>query len=125
MDVKKRCINGDECELAVYGEKYTRFFVEGNYYSVPTGIEKDVKEKELRIAVNFNDDGSTSLCSQKMIPWDTEYENLKSLFEEQLNQIEKELGLKTRLPSSGWNIGHDSTEFDNLMTEEEQKMIAQ
>lgn len=125
MDVKKRCINGDECELAVYGGTYTRFFVEGNYYAVPVYIESVIKEKGLRVAVNFYNDGSTSMYSQQMVPWNTEYENLKSLFEEQLNQIEKELGLKTRLPSSGWNIGHDSTEFDNLMTEEEQKLINQ
>ena len=39
MDVKKRVIYETDCEFAVYGDTYTRFFADGDFHTVPNNVE--------------------------------------------------------------------------------------
>ena len=44
MDVKKRVIYETDCEFAVYGDTYTRFFADGDFHTVPNNVEGAAKE---------------------------------------------------------------------------------
>ena len=126
MDVKKRTFDETMYELAVYGGAYARFLVNGAFCKVPENVEEIAKEKGLHVAAECVPEGYTLLHAQRLVPWDTEKSDLNVLFEDQLEQFEKELGAKGRLFfSSGWNIGRDSTEYDHLLTDAERQLLDQ
>ena len=46
MDVKKCVIYETDCEFAVYGDTYTRFFADGDFHTVPNNVEGAAREKD-------------------------------------------------------------------------------
>ena len=53
MDVKKRVTYEADCEFAVYGDTYTRFFVDGDFHTVPNNVEGAEEEKGPRVVAEY------------------------------------------------------------------------
>lgn len=122
MELKQRVLSGELCDCAVYGNM-SRFLVNGNYYFIP-----DVAETTWRADVNIRaerfSDGSTSFYMQKLVPWDTAEDELEEMMDEALNLIEKTFGIgEGKCTSSEWWLGDDSTEYDDLLTSDEQSCV--
>jgi hypothetical protein len=122
MKLKKRVLGGELCDCAVYGTM-SRFLVNGNYFFIP-----DVAETTYRADVNIRaerfSDGSTSFYMQKLVPWDMAEDELEEMMDEALNLIEKTFGIgEGKCTSSEWWLGNDSTEYDDLLTSDEQSCV--
>lgn len=61
---------------------------------------------------------------QKLVPWDTAEDELEEMMDEALNLIEKTFGIgEGECTSSEWWLGSDSTEYDDLLTSDEQSCV--
>ena len=125
MDVKKRVIYETDCEFAVYGDTYTRFFADGDFHTVPNNVEGAAKENGPRVVAERFPDGPAALHVQRLVPWDTEKSELADMFEARMEQSKKELGAKDALHFSGWSIGRGSDEYDHLLTDAERQLLDQ
>ena len=115
--------DGSEQQLAVYDGK-CRFWMEGLYDSLPENAEKRAEERSLPVKIDRRADGTVSVGTQSLVPWDTDYSRLEMMADVYLNYLAQVFVLpddgfvKTRL-----SFGSDSAEHDELMTAEEQEFI--
>lgn len=124
---KKREIDGETCDWAVYGTQ-SRFLVNGNYYAeahvISTEAEEKARKSGINVRVEVFGDGSASVFMQKLLPWDTDEDELEDKMDEMLTKFENAVGLTEEDESSmSWNIGHSNTDYDDLMTSEEQSIV--
>ena len=116
--------DGSEQKLAVYDGK-CRFWMEGLYDSLPDTAEKRAEECSLPVKIDRREDGTVSVGTQSLVPWETDYGKLEIMADVYLNYLAQVFNLpdddyvKTRL-----EFGSDSAEHDELMTAEEKEIIS-
>lgn len=64
--------DGSEQKLAVYDGK-CRFWMEGLYDSLPDTAEKRAEECSLPVKIDRREDGTVSVGTQSLVPWETDY----------------------------------------------------
>ena len=64
--------DGSEQQLAVYDGK-CRFWMEGLYDSLPETAEKRAEECSLPVKIDRRADGTVSVGTQSLVPWETDY----------------------------------------------------
>ena len=68
--------DGSEQKLAVYDGK-CRFWMEGLYDSLPDTAEKRAEECSLPVKIERREDGTVSVGTQSLVPWETDYGKLE------------------------------------------------
>ena len=102
--------DGSEQQLAVYDGK-CRFWMEGIYDSLPVKIDR-------------REDGTVSVGTQSLVPWDTDYGKLEIMADVYLNYLAQVFNLpdddyvKTKL-----EFGSESSTHDELMTADEREIV--
>lgn len=115
--------DGSEQQLAVYDGK-CRFWMEGLYDSLPENAEKRAEECSLPVKINRRADGTVSVGTQSLVPWDTDYGKLEIMADVYLNYLAQVFNLpdddyvKTKL-----EFGSESSTHDELMTAEEREIV--
>lgn len=128
LTLKTREINSEICECAVYGT-LSRFLVNGSYYAEANITPSEIEGKAHRMGINVRVekfcDGSASVYMQKLLPWDTDEDELEDETNKMLTAFESAVNLTEEgvLSSAGWHFGHSSTDYDSLMTAEEQSIV--
>lgn len=116
--------DGSEQKLAVYDGK-CRFWMEGLYDSLPDTAEKRAAECNLPVKIDRREDGTVSVGTQSLVPWETDYGKLEIMADVYLNYLAQVFNLpdddyvKTKL-----EFGSDSADRDSLMTAEEKEIIS-
>ena len=115
--------DGSEQQLAVYDGK-CRFWMEGIYDSLPENAEKRAEECSLPVKIDCRADGTVSVGTQSLVPWDTDYSRLEMMADVYLNYLAQVFNLpdddyvKTKL-----EFGSESSTHDELMTAEEREIV--
>lgn len=115
--------DGSEQQLAVYDGK-CRFWMEGLYDSLPETAEKRAEECSLPVKIDRRADGTVSVGTQSLVPWDTPYSKLEMMADVYLNYMAQVFNLpvddyvKTKL-----EFGSESSTHDELMTAEEREIV--
>ena len=115
--------NGSAQQIAVYDGK-CRFWMEGLYDSLPENAEKRAEECSLPVKINRRADGTVSVGTQSLVPWDTDYGKLEIMADVYLNYLAQVFNLpdddyvKTKL-----EFGSESSTHDELMTAEEREIV--
>ena len=115
--------DGSEQQLAVYGGK-CRFWMEGIYDSLPETAEKHAADYHLPVKIERREDGTVSVGTQSLVPWDTDYGKLEIMADVYLNYLAQVFNLpdddyvKTKL-----EFGSESSTHDELMTAEEREIV--
>lgn len=115
--------DGSEQQLAVYDGK-CRFWMEGIYDSLPETAEKRAEECSLLVKIDRRADGTVSVGTQSLVPWDTPYSKLEMMADVYLNYMAQVFNLpdddyvKTKL-----EFGSESSTHDELMTAEEREIV--
>ncbi len=115
--------DGSEQQLAVYDGK-CRFWMEGLYDSLPENAEKRAEECSLPVKIDRRADGTVSVGTQSLVPWDTDYGKLEIMADVYLNYLAQVFNLpdddyvKTKL-----EFGSESSTHDELMTAEEREIV--
>ena len=116
--------DGSEQKIVVYDGK-CRFWMEGIYDSLPDTAEKRAEERSLPVKIDRREDGTVSVGTQSLVPWETDYGKLEIMADVYLNYLAQVFNLpdddyvKTRL-----DFGSDSADRDSLMTAEEKEIIS-
>ena len=114
---------GSEQQLAVYDGK-CRFWMEGIYDSLPENAEKHASDYHLPVKIERREDGTVSVGTQSLVPWDTDYGKLEIMADGYLNYLAQVFNLpdddyvKTKL-----EFGSESSTHDELMTAEEREIV--
>ena len=114
---------GSEQQLAVYDGK-CRFWMEGIYDSLPENAEKHASDYHLPVKIERREDGTVSVGTQSLVPWDTDYGKLEIMADVYLNFLAQVFNLpdddyvKTKL-----EFGSESSTHDELMTAEEREIV--
>ena len=114
---------GSEQQLAVYDGK-CRFWMEGLYDSLPENAEKHASDYHLPVKIERREDGTVSVGTQSLVPWDTDYGKLEIMADVYLNYLAQVFNLpdddyvKTKL-----EFGSESSTHDELMTAEEREIV--
>lgn len=115
--------DGSEQKLAVYDGK-CRFWMEGIYDSLPETAEKHAADYHLPVKIERREDGTVSVGTQSLVPWDTDYGKLEIMADVYLNYLAQVFNLpdddyvKTKL-----EFGSESSTHDELMTAEEREIV--
>lgn len=115
--------DGSEQQLAVYDGK-CRFWMEGLYDSLPETAEKHAADYHLPVKIERREDGTVSVGTQSLVPWDTDYGKLEIMADVYLNYLAQVFNLpdddyvKTKL-----EFGSESSTHDELMTAEEREIV--
>ena len=115
--------DGSEQQLAVYDGK-CRFWMEGIYDSLPETAEKHAADYHLPVKIDRRADGTVSVGTQSLVPWDTDYGKLEIMADVYLNYLAQVFNLpdddyvKTKL-----EFGSESSTHDELMTAEEREIV--
>lgn len=115
--------DGSEQQLAVYDGK-CRFWMEGLYDSLPETAEKHASDYHLPVKIERREDGTVSVDTQSLVPWDTPYSKLEMMADVYLNYMAQVFNLpdddyvKTKL-----EFGSESSTHDELMTAEEREIV--
>lgn len=115
--------DGSEQKLAVYDGK-CRFWMEGIYDSLPETAEKRAADYHLPVKIERREDGTVSVGTQSLVPWDTDYGKLEMMADVYLNYMAQVFNLpdddyvKTKL-----EFGSESSTHDELMTAEEREIV--
>lgn len=115
--------DGSEQQLAVYDGK-CRFWMEGLYDSLPETAEKHASDYHLPVKIERREDGTVSVGTQSLVPWDTPYSKLEMMADVYLNYMAQVFNLpdddyvKTKL-----EFGSESSTHDELMTAEEREIV--
>ena len=115
--------DGSEQQLAVYGGK-CRFWMEGIYDSLPETAEKHAADYHLPVKIERREDGTVSVGTQSLVPWETDYGKLEIMADVYLNYLAQVFNLpdddyvKTKL-----EFGSESSTHDELMTAEEREIV--
>lgn len=116
--------DGSERKLAVYDGK-CRFWMEGIYDSLLENAEKRAAEYHLPVKIERREDGTISIGTQSLVPWDTPYSKLEMMADVYLNYMAQVFNLpddgnvKTKL-----EFGAESTAHDDIMTAEEREAVS-
>lgn len=115
--------DGSERKLAVYGGK-CRFWMEGIYDSLPENAEKHASDYHLPVKIERREDGTVSVGTQSLVPWDTDYGKLEIMADVYLNYLAQVFNL----PDDGFvrtklAFGDESAEHDGVMTAEEREIV--
>lgn len=78
--------DGSEQKLAVYDGK-CRFWMEGLYDSLPDTAEKRAEECSLPVKIDRREDGTVSVGTQSLVPWETDYGKLEIMADVYLNYL--------------------------------------
>lgn len=84
-------------------------------------IRKNAHEEHMR--VSFQNDGTLTVEAAHLVLWDTADELLVQICDKTQTRMETMLAqanCSVEATSFGWNFGHSETDWDDLMTEEEQ-----
>lgn len=115
--------DGSEQQLAVYDGK-CRFWMEGIYDSLPETAEKHAADYHLPVKIERREDGTVSVGTQSLVPWETDYGKLEMMADVYLNYLAQVFNLpdddyvKTKL-----EFGSESSTHDELMTAEEREIV--
>lgn len=115
--------DGSEQQLAVYDGK-CRFWMAGIYDSLPETAEKRAEECSLPVKIERRADGTVSVGTQSLVPWDTPDSKLEMMADVYLNYMAQVFNLpdddyvKTKL-----EFGSESSTHDELMTAEEREIV--
>ena len=115
--------DGSEQQLAVYDGK-CRFWMEGIYASLPENAEKHAADYHLPVKIDRRADGTVSVGTQSLVPWETDYGKLEIMADVYLNYLAQVFNLpdddyvKTKL-----EFGSESSTHDELMTAEEREIV--
>lgn len=115
--------DGSEQQLAVYDGK-CRFWMEGIYDSLPETAEKHAADYHLPVKIERREDGTVSVGTQSLVPWETDYGKLEIMADVYLNYLAQVFNLpdddyvKTKL-----EFGSESSTRDELMTAEEREIV--
>ena len=115
--------DGSEQQLAVYDGK-CRFWMEGLYDSLPETAEKRASDYHLPVKIERREDGTVSVGTQSLVPWDTDYGKLEIMADVYLNYLAQvfnlpdDVSVKTKL-----EFGSESSAHDELMTAEEREIV--
>ena len=115
--------DGSEQQLAVYDGK-CRFWMEGIYDSLPENAEKHASDYHLPVKIERREDGTVSVGTQSLVPWETDYGKLEIMADVYLNNLAQVFNLpdddyvKTKL-----EFGSESSAHDELMTAEEREIV--
>ncbi len=115
--------DGAEQQLAVYDGK-CRFRMEGIYDSLPESAEKRAADCHLPVRIDRRADGTVSVGTQSLVPWETPRDRLELMADVYLNYLAQVFNL----PDDGFvrtklEFGSESTEYDGLMTAEEREFV--
>ena len=115
--------DGSEQQLAVYDGK-CRFWMEGIYDSLPETAEKHAADYHLPVKIDRRADGTVSVGTQSLVPWETDYGKLEIMADVYLNYLAQVFNLpdddyvKIKL-----EFGSESSTHDELMTAEEREIV--
>ena len=115
--------DGSEQQLAVYDGK-CRFWMEGIYDSLPETAEKHAADYHLPVKIERREDGTVSVGTQSLVPWETDYGKLEIMADVYLNYLAQVFNLpdddyvKIKL-----EFGSESSTHDELMTAEEREIV--
>ena len=115
--------DGSEQQLAVYDGK-CRFWMEGIYASLPENAEKHAADYHLPVKIERREDGTVSVGTQSLVPWETDYGKLEIMADVYLNYLAQVFNLpdddyvKIKL-----EFGSESSTHDELMTAEEREIV--
>lgn len=115
--------DGSEQQLAVYDGK-CRFWMEGIYDSLPETAEKHAADYHLPVKIERREDGTVSVGTQSLVPWETDYGKLEMMADVYLNYLAQVFNLpdddyvKTKL-----EFGSESSTHDELMTADEREIV--
>lgn len=115
--------DGSEQQLAVYDGK-CRFWMEGIYDSLPENAEKHAADYHLPVKIECREDGTVSVGTQSLVPWETDYGKLEIMADVYLNYLAQVFNL----PDDGFvrtklAFGGESAEHDGVMTAEEREIV--
>ena len=86
--------DGSEQQLAVYDGK-CRFWMEGLYDGLPDTAEKRAEECSLPVKIDRREDGTVSVGTQSLVPWETDYGKLEIMADVYLNYLAQDpLGVR-------------------------------
>ena len=115
--------DGSEQKLAVYDGK-GRFWREGLYDSLPENAEKHAADYHLPVKIDRRADGTVSVGTQSLVPWETDYGKLEIMADVYLNYLAQVFNLpdddyvKTKL-----EFGAERSTHAELMTAEEREIV--
>ena len=115
--------DGSAQQIAVYDGK-CRFWMEGLYDSLPETAEKHAADYHLPVKIERREDGTVSVGTQSLVPWETDYGKLEIMADVYLNYLAQVFNLpdddyvKTKL-----EFGSESSTHDELMTAEEREIV--
>ena len=98
----------------------------GHLRQLPDTAEKRAEECSLPVKIDRREDGTVSVGTQSLVPWETDYGKLEIMADVYLNYLAQVFNLpdddyvKTRL-----EFGSDSADRDSLMTPRRRKSSAQ
>ena len=107
--------DGLEQQLAVYDGK-CRFWMEGIYDSLPENAEKHASDYHLPVKIERREDGTVSVGTQSLVPWETDYGKLEIMAD--VFNLPDDDYVKTKL-----EFGSESSTHDELMTAEEREIV--
>lgn len=90
--------DGSEQKLAVYDGK-CRFWMEGLYDSLPDTAEKRAEECSLPVKIDRREDGTVSVGTQSLVPWETDYGKLEIMADVYLNYLAQVLTCRMMITS--------------------------
>ena len=125
---KTRKLAGNKCKVAVYGGMM-RLHTESGFAS--TQLSAMELSEKLNTGVDFGTtvtrykDGSFTVGTQRLIPWDMPDDDIQKLVDEIDTSLEEALGLPVgeSVTSGSWNAGHDETTYDMLLSNQEDCLI--
>ena len=98
--------------------------MEGIYDSLLETAEKHASDYHLPVKIDRREDGTVSVGTQSLVPWDTDYGKLEIMADVYLNYLAQVFNLpdddyvKTKL-----EFGSESSTHDELMTAEEREIV--
>ena len=104
--------DGSEQQLAVYDGK-CRVWREGIYDSLRDTAAKRAVECSLPVKIDRREDGTVSVGTQSLVPWDTDYGKLEIMADVYLNYLAQVFNLpddgfvRTKLAFGGESAEHD------------------
>ena len=98
--------------------------MEGLYGSLPDTAEKRAEECSLPVKIDRREDGTVSVGTQSLVPWETDYGKLEMMADVYLNYLAQVFNL----PDDGFvrtklAFGGESAEHDGMMTAEERETV--
>lgn len=113
---------GEDVDVQAFAGKM-RYLATATFWAVPENAESMLAGKRMRLT--RHPDGSATVEMSCLVSLDTATEELETLGDVMLTEMETAMGMPEGefVSSTSWNAGHIDTDWDDLMTAEEQAIV--